>query len=85
MTQLQGAGMLQRPWILGQPSECGFDPVIGLSRLFGITYQPPRDQKQRQRYVATLAELQDSCELSGAWAHVTETCVDVSRRRSDRL
>ena len=86
MAQLQDAGMLQAS---SDPRSShrarGLDPVIGLSRLFGITYQPPRNQEQRQRYVATLVELQDSCQLVGAWAHVTETCVDVSRRRSDGI
>ena len=84
MTVLQSVGMLEVSTSRSSSHRArGLDPVIGLNRLFGIAYQPPRDLAQQQQYIAALTELSGSCDLTEAWAHITETCVDVSRRRSD--
>ncbi|MEE2789163.1 MAG: hypothetical protein VX589_17640 [Myxococcota bacterium] len=83
---LQKCGMLAPPCDDSPTARApGLDPVIGLGRLFGIAYRPPRDDAASAAYQEALTDLRRDYGLTGAWAHLTPTCVDVSRRQTDGI
>ena len=79
-------GMLARPCAESPQARAGgLDPVIGLGRLFGIAYRPPQSDNDALEYDRVIRTLRLDYGLEGAWAHVTSTCVDVSKRQSEGI